>query len=555
MLNHQSTQIGLLSWGAIFCLIAAICIFMSKYTDKQKQKWMLCMEFSTSLLLINDALTWIFQGTPGRFSYYMVRISNFLVFAITDIILLFFHLYVCSSIRTDKEKPQNVRIKMGKILPFIGTFLVILSQFTGLYYSFDANNDYHRSPAYILSLLIPFVCMLSDFSLIIHYRNDLSKKVFFSMISYVILPLLGCIIQFFNYGASLVNIAIGISMLLMYIAIIDEQNHVLDELAKSRQETAAKLEISTMLNHCVTELSSNIDIDLAIQKLLMIINDYFQADRTYIFENDRKRNITQNTYEYVKGQVSSQKDNLQAIPLEVIGPWMQTFEKFLPYYIPDLELEQGAPFYEVLKEQDIHRLLAVPLIEGNEVLGFLGVDNPENHYEDATLLSSLQYFVANSLHRKKDEAYLKFLSYRDMLTMLYNRNKYIEILDDGMNRKVNQTGVAYIDLNGLKKINDQQGHEAGDIRIRGAARIIWDIFPEHAYRIGGDEFVVIVPEISEAEFEQKMQKLRDVMLKNEVSVSIGSVYGEKEENLEQMLKEADQKMYVEKKQYHQRRFS
>lgn len=555
MLDHQATHIGLLSWGAIFCLIAGLCILMSKYANKQKQKWMLCMELFTSLLLASDALAWTFRGYSGIFGYYIVRISNFLVFALTDVVLLFFHLYVCSFVCEAKEDTKDFRIKIGCILPIAAVFLVILSQFTDLYYYFDANNCYHRNSAYILSMLLPFCCMLSDFSLIIQHRKFLSKKVFVSMSSYIILPLLAAIIQSFCYGTSLINLAIGISMFLMYIAIIDDQNHALEQLAKSKQEIAARLEISTVLNHCVTELSSNIGINLAIQKLLEIINDYFDADRTYIFENDLTKNITRNTFEYVKGQVSAQKENLQEIPLEVIAVWMENFKKAMPYYIPDLEQELGTPSYEILKDQDIHRLLAVPLIEDGTVIGFLGVDNPESHYEDTTLLSSLQYFVTNSLHRKKDEEYLKFLSYRDMLTMLYNRNKYIEILDACLNRKINQTGVAYIDLNGLKKINDQQGHEAGDTQIRRAARIIWDIFPEHAYRIGGDEFVVIVPDISKTEFEQNMQKMRDVMQKNEVSVSIGSVYGEKEENLEQMLKEADQKMYVEKKQYHQRRFS
>lgn len=545
-------HIGLLSWGAIFCLIAGLCILMSKYSNRQKQKWMLCMELFTSLLLASDAFAWTFRGYPGTLGYYMVRISNFLVFALTDIVLLFFHLYVCSFICESKGNVEDFRIKIGYVLPLTAAFLVILSQFTNLYYYFDAHNYYHQNSACILSMLIPFCCMLSDFSLIIQHRKVLSRKVFVFMSSYIILPILAAVTQAFWYDSSLINLAIGISMLLMSIAIIDDQNHALEQLAKSKQEIATRLEISTVLNHCVTELSSNIEITLAIQKLLEIINEYFDADRTYIFENDFTKNITRNTYEYVKGQVSAQKENLQEIPLEVIAVWMENFKKSMPYYIADLKQELGSPSYEILKDQDVHRLLTVPLIENETVIGFLGVDNPENHYEDTTLLSSLQYFVTNILHRKKDEEYLKFLSYRDMLTMLYNRNKYIEILDACLNRKINQTGVVYIDLNGLKKINDQQGHEAGDTQIRRAAQIIWDIFPEHAYRIGGDEFVVIIQDISETEFEQKMLLLRNSMILNEVNVSVGSVYGKTEENLEEMLKEADHRMYIEKKEYHQK---
>lgn len=53
-------HIGLLSWGAIFCLIAGLCILMSKYSNKQK--WMLCMELFTSLLLASDAFAWTFHA-------------------------------------------------------------------------------------------------------------------------------------------------------------------------------------------------------------------------------------------------------------------------------------------------------------------------------------------------------------------------------------------------------------------------------------------------------------------------------------------------------------
>ena len=72
----------------------------------------------------------------------------------------------------------------------------------------------------------------------------------------------------------------------------------------------------------------------------------------------------------------------------------------------------------MLKAQQVWRLLAVPLMKGGAMVGFLGVDNPRAHYDDATLLASIQFFVTNSLDRKKQQAYLEKLSYRDMLTGL-----------------------------------------------------------------------------------------------------------------------------------------
>lgn len=184
------------------------------------------------------------------------------------------------------------------------------------------------------------------------------------------------------------------------------------------------------------------NVDKAIHHLLEIINDYFDADRTYIFKLDTDQGILTNTYEYVKDQVTEQQENLQGIPVEVISIWMQKFEESNVYYIPDLELEKGTPHYEILKMQDINRLLAVPLLRDEKIVGFMGVDNPRKHYSDETLLASLQFFVTDSLTRKREQEKLKYLSYRDMLTELFNRNKYIEVLERYKNRHVEKVGVA-----------------------------------------------------------------------------------------------------------------
>ena len=110
--------------------------------------------------------------------------------------------------------------------------------------------------------------------------------------------------------------------------------------------------------------------------------------------------------------------------MEMLDIWMDSFRKNGLYYIQDIEEEQGQPYYETLKMQDITRLLAVPLNSDGKIIGFLGVDNPRLHYEDHTLLSSIQYFLTDSLKAKERKARLQYMSYRDMLTTLYNRNRY-----------------------------------------------------------------------------------------------------------------------------------
>ena len=112
-----------------------------------------------------------------------------------------------------------------------------------------------------------------------------------------------------------------------------------------------------------------------------------------------------------------------------------------------------------------------------------------------------------------------------------------------------QIGAIYIDLNGLKKVNDEQGHRAGDELIVRAAGTIAGIFAEDAYRVGG-EFVVILLDVSREDFARKTEQLRRQMQENGVDASIGGVWQASTENLENLLRRADENMYREKKRYY-----
>lgn len=554
MTTPRFINISLLMWGCLFCVVAAVCIFMSKNFAKEKRKWMIAMQLAAALLLGADVFAWEFRGMPGTVGFYTVRIANFIVFVQSDLVLLFFHRYLCSYLFSEEyprmEKP--FRVKLVDMICVAGVILVVVSQFTGLYYTFDADNFYHRSGGYIISVLIPFAGIVTDLSLMIQYSSRLREKIWFAMGMYIFLPVAALLVQTFWYGFSLNNIAIGISMVLLFVAAVSEQNEELDRISRREAKAVERLEIASVLNRCVKELSSDSDIDQSIHHLLEIILDYFEADRTYIFERNFERDILTNTYEYVKDQVTEQQDNLQEVPVEVVSVWMRAFEKDNFYYISDLEQEKGTDSYEILKAQDIEQLLAVPLVKNDKIIGFLGVDNPRAHNEDPTLLSSLQYFVTNSLERKRKKEYLKAMSYQDMLTGLYNRNRYMEVIESEAAHYFACVGAAYIDLNGLKRTNDEYGHEAGDELIRKCATVLSEVFPKQCYRIGGDEFVILVPGTNECAFYEKIEQIRKKMQEQEVSVSLGALWQEQPGDLECMLRAADERMYVEKEQYHKK---
>ena len=540
-----------LLWGGCFCLTAAFCLSMGNDHNREKRNWLLWMELSAAALLCCDAAAWFVQGTPGEASHLIMVATNFVVYAGLYLVLFLFNHYVGCYLREDGRLCAPKRSRTVDITCAVGIGLVFVSQFSPLLYYIDAQNIYHRSDAFPLSMVLLLIGMGTETTMMAQFYRKLTMGRRIAMFGCVVLPLSVAACQVFQDDISLISLSVGASMILLFVVATSAQNRELAVSERTKEQIRQRLEIATMLNSCVGKLNSDTDIDVGINNLLATVNDYFQADRTYVFEIDPDRDVLINTFEYICGQeVSAQMDNLQEVPVSVIKVWMQNFRQGRSYYMSDLEQERGQPSYEMLKAQQVWRLLAVPLMKGGAMVGFLGVDNPRAHYDDATLLASIQFFVTNSLDRKKQQAYLEKLSYRDMLTGLYNRNRYIERLEAYKQVQDQQIGAIYIDLNGLKKVNDEQGHRAGDELIVRAAGTIAGIFAEDAYRVGGDEFVVILLDVSREDFARKTEQLRRQMQENSVDASIGGVWQASTENLENLLRRADENMYREKKRYY-----
>ncbi len=143
------------------------------------------------------------------------------------------------------------------------------------------------------------------------------------------------------------------------------------------------------------------------------------------------------------------------------------------------------------------------------------------------------------------------LSYNDTLTMLYNRNKYNQVVEDYQARQPKNMGVAFLDLNGLKQVNDEQGHKVGDMLIQDTARLINTVFPEQTFRIGGDEFVVLAPQLEQSAFQNKMKALRQALQENQIHISAGDAWKSTCGDLTELLREADENMYQEKRRYYE----
>lgn len=249
--NRQAIHIAVLLWGCIFSLLTAVCLVLNREVEQTKKKLLLCMQLSCAILMGSDAAAWAFRGNISYLSWWIVRISNFAVFFFSDVILLLYHAYVCNCLfeQQPEKKECIVRVKLVVAISILAMMLVIVSQIIHLYYYVDAKNIYHRQPAHFLSMILPMTGGLLDLTMLIQYRKNINREMLTALISYLVLPLIASFVQIFLYGISYTNIAISISILLMFLETMIVQNRKMMEqekiMAEQKQRiTEQKLELA-----------------------------------------------------------------------------------------------------------------------------------------------------------------------------------------------------------------------------------------------------------------------------------------------------------------------
>ena len=168
------------------------------------------------------------------------------------------------------------------------------------------------------------------------------------------------------------------------------------------------------------------------------------------------------------------------------------------------------------------------------------------------------YVIRNGVENVQNQVKIHRLGDRDMLTGLYNRNFYQVVIDTRHGEGT--VGVMFFDVNGLKKSNDVHGHEYGDTLLRRCAESIRRIQDDQTtgYRIGGDEFLVMVEAETREAFDEKVEEWKEALRKiNEENqrrysiglqcdMALGTAFGSFRE-LQMLIHEADAMMYECKK--------
>lgn len=216
----------------------------------------------------------------------------------------------------------------------------------------------------------------------------------------------------------------------------------------------------------------------------------------------------------------------------------------------------------------------MPIYEGEDVIGVIGIEFEAEHQFNTyrnlrfilpvfiIMFSTAACLISRLLFRRISNPFYRDMSNTDYLTQLKNRNAYQLDMGNRMaGKKEEGTGFILLDLNGLKQINDTKGHDAGDCYITCVSRAYQNMNTREGvmYRIGGDEFVVVMSGADEKRIHDFMERFEQAFLKEAFmpgySYSWGfAIYDRRTDaDLFSTSRRADKYMYLKKQQYYEDR--
>lgn len=332
------------------------------------------------------------------------------------------------------------------------------------------------------------------------------------------------------------------------------------------KEAEQRLQFQLQFEKLVSDISSYFvrlpsqDLDQGINYALEVTGKFFQVDRSYVILFSEDNKTMDLTHEWYREGLWPEAPNFVHYPFSRRPWWYDQIKRNRLVYIddvenlpPDAEREK-----QELRDQNTRSLLCVPIMQSERVTGVLGFDSikktikwSEDHI---ALLNIISELFSNAFARKISGQKIRFLSFYDQLTGLYNRSYMEEEMKRLDTERQMPISVIMADLNGLKLLNDSYGHATGDEILMTAAEIFRESCRQEdiVARWGGDEFVLLLPRTTPSEAETICRRILENCRSRyveELPISISMGVASKrstDKTMNEVLSEAEDRMYKKK---------
>lgn len=440
--------------GAVILSIFSYRLIKTRNTADKVNKFYFLIVLGTIALFINDCLWCFYKLLPQGITFAFILASIFFV-------LVSFQTIISSifaiNFFVNKLKRAKIYILVIDII-FIIVFLNVIANFFlhHMFYFDDAGKCVLKVGAYIV--MSPLFLNFGNiwlYSIIetIREKNSILKRKYCGIVFFTTFILIYSTLQVFYVDSILESIAFCIGCIFLYIMNISKAYDDGVIFQKNLQQS--------IIGECINILYNQNSTDIAIDKILSLIAEYHNADRAYIYEINTSKFTFSNTYEWNKKGIPSRKADSQNCDLAMLDYWIDCFErenKFSMSFTP----EQANNFFQLAFNSDfsfIHDVMAVPLRSKGEIIGFIGISNPNNYKDDFVVMNSVSSVIYNEIlrrdHSSQDDELIKILASQYSSVFYANlktKHFFPTVLDEQVKKKYGFLFDRGIDLQQAFKI-------------------------------------------------------------------------------------------------------
>lgn len=290
-----------------------------------------------------------------------------------------------------------------------------------------------------------------------------------------------------------------------------------ENISRNIQE---KLNIESTIIKCIQSLLVEKDINKSIYTIIGSIGEFYQADRCYMIEMDNNKMNIKNIYEWCSKESKSKIDFINKMDVLNLKRWIQNLIAI------DFDIDKNSYCY-------------------------IAIENAKNFYNES-LLNSISYFIVNEVVKRKAQNRLEEAVSTNKLTGLKNHYSYRKYLDGFNGNDISSIGVIFLNINGVKQVNEKYGHEVGDRIIKQVALILKEYYKKKCmYHLNGDEFIIVWQDVAYDRFICSIDEIKNRFKTLEVAtVSLGYTWADRDLDINLLVKHAEDFMYINKQEYY-----
>ncbi len=239
--------------GLIFCIVGILCARLAYKVDPDRNRFPVRLFGCAGLALISNMLGIIFKGNLSPVGLVIIPIANFCEFFFSYTIAWHYSEWLMHCLGI---KGRHLMRRINLAILIVSEALLVISQFTHMYYYIDEFNVYHRGEVWLISQLIAYAFYFLDIWLLIRYPGRLQKRQTVAFAAFIAMPALASAVQMMLYGIYVLLFSCSICAFIIFVMILSDQVSEYckkaDELAQQQielNESRMKLAMSQIQPH------------------------------------------------------------------------------------------------------------------------------------------------------------------------------------------------------------------------------------------------------------------------------------------------------------------